>query len=516
MTQDKRIVLNILTTYGRSLYTLAIGLCCGRWTLQALGEVSYGLWGLIGGMTVFVSFVNGLLSSAVGRFFAVAVGGCKKGGSAAEGIEECRKWFNTALGIHAVVPSMLLVMGYPVGVWMVENFLNIPADQIAQCVWVWRFTCFSCWMGMITVPFNAMYVARQEIAELTVYSFATVTINALVLYYMIVHPRDWLVPFAGVTMALSVIPQLIIAVSAWIRYEECAFVKQYIWDKVRLIEIAKFAFARFWTALSQVLGSQGMAILVNKYLGPTFNATIGVGNSVAAKASTLSGSISGAFWPVIANKVGEGDMKGMREFAFRTCKLSTIMILLFALPLLLESEEVIKLWLVKPPESSWIICCAVLASLILERMTEGYWMAIVGEGSGVSLYSAVVSVSDFAGFSVIWILLVQGLGIYGICLGMVLSWVITVVVRLYLGQKLVGMLFKDWLRQIFTPLAKIIILVMLVGGVPRYFMEESFLRVAITTLACEVVFLPLVWFWGTNKAEQQYMSNKLSRLFRKG
>ena len=54
MTPNRRIFLNIIATYGRSLYALVIGLFCGRWTLMALGEVDYGLMGVVGGLTVFV------------------------------------------------------------------------------------------------------------------------------------------------------------------------------------------------------------------------------------------------------------------------------------------------------------------------------------------------------------------------------------------------------------------------------------------------------------------------------
>ena len=43
MTANRRIFLNIIATYGRSLYALVIGLFCGRWSLMALGEVDYGL-----------------------------------------------------------------------------------------------------------------------------------------------------------------------------------------------------------------------------------------------------------------------------------------------------------------------------------------------------------------------------------------------------------------------------------------------------------------------------------------
>ena len=43
MSPNRRILLNIVATYGRSLYALVIGLFCGRWTLMALGEVDYGI-----------------------------------------------------------------------------------------------------------------------------------------------------------------------------------------------------------------------------------------------------------------------------------------------------------------------------------------------------------------------------------------------------------------------------------------------------------------------------------------
>ena len=38
MTANRRIFLNIIATYGRSLYALVIGLFCGRWALMVLGE----------------------------------------------------------------------------------------------------------------------------------------------------------------------------------------------------------------------------------------------------------------------------------------------------------------------------------------------------------------------------------------------------------------------------------------------------------------------------------------------
>ena len=49
MSLNRRIIVNIIATYGRSLYSLVIGLFCGRWTLMALGEEDHGLIEVTGG-----------------------------------------------------------------------------------------------------------------------------------------------------------------------------------------------------------------------------------------------------------------------------------------------------------------------------------------------------------------------------------------------------------------------------------------------------------------------------------
>lgn len=74
MTANKRIFLNVIATYGRSLFNIACGLFSVRWVLSALGHDNYGLFNVIGGLTVFIGFINVQLSSAIGRYFAVAIG----------------------------------------------------------------------------------------------------------------------------------------------------------------------------------------------------------------------------------------------------------------------------------------------------------------------------------------------------------------------------------------------------------------------------------------------------------
>lgn len=515
MTEKRRIALNMIATYGRSLYALVIGLCCGRWALMALGKSDFGLIGLIGGMTAFVSFLNSILASAVGRFYAVKVGEAKVAKSVETGVDECRKWFNTALSIHSVVPVFLVVVGYPIGVWLVRHFLEIPVDRIEPCITVWRFTCVTCFVAMFNVPFQAMYTAKQEIAELTIYSFATTTCNAIFLYYMISHPGFWLVRYAGWMCIVGIVPQLIIAVRAMLKYHECRFVKDYLWNLDQYRQLLRFVIAQFWSNFSSVFSSQGQAILVNKYMGASYNASMSLGNSIASQSLTLSSSLDAAFWPAIMNKAGEGDWHGVKKLCYMSMRISTMLVLVFAVPLAIEIREVLKLWLVTPPDFTAEICIIILIRAVFERMTVAYSTAIYGLGKGVMKYSWTVGWAGICTVFVSWLFFALGFKMWSIIIGLSVSKLITVGVRLWMGRYLIGFGFWRWAREVFMPVFVLTVIMIAGGCCVRLVMNASFVRVVVTTLACEVLFLPACWFLIFNQTEREYVENRIGRLMSK-
>lgn len=514
--ESKRIAVNVLATYGRSLYALAVGLFCGRWTLMSLGEVDYGLMGLVGGLMAFVTFLNNLMAQAVGRFYAFSVGQARTAAVVEEGVDECRRWFSVALLIHTAVPVVLVAIGYPAGVWAIERFLTIPPDRVGACLWVWRFTCLSGFVAMVNVPFQAMYTAKQEIAELTIYSFVTTTLNACFLGYMVTHPGVWLTRFAVWTCALGIAPSLIIAVRAVVKYPECRLRTAWLWDGGRFRELLTYAFARFLAELAGMVSGQARAILVNKYMGPRFNASMAIGNTVASQALTLSGSLSGALWPAVANKAGEGKESEVMRLSHMASRVSSLLVLVFALPLAVEIREVLRLWLVEPPVFAAEICVAVLLCDAFQRSTEGYWMVILGLGRGVVDYSRRTCLAGFVFVVVAWAAFAGGMGMTSVILGLVALAVTLVAVRLVMGRRLVGLSVRHWLRHVFVPLVALSGLTLAAGFVPRLLMEPSFLRVIVSTAVCEAVLLPLAWFLVLDEGEKEAVRRKIAGVWRRG
>lgn len=513
MTENRRIALNIVATYGRSLFALVCGLFTSRWVLMALGQSDYGLYGVVGGLTAFIAFFNGLMAGAVGRFYAFSVGQSKVAGTQGEGLEVCRQWFNTAVLIHTVVPLVLILIGYPVGMWAVESFLTIPPDRIGGCRWVFRFVCISCFVGMVNVPFQAMYTAKQYIAELTVYSFATTTLNVGFLYFMVTHPDDWLTKYALWTCLLSVVPQGLICLRALKVFPECRFNFGYLWDWERVKSVTVYAGCIGFGALGGILRGQGIAILINKYFGPMANAAMTIANTVSAHSDTLAGSMVGAFSPAITNARGANDLEKMRRMAYRTCKIGTLLTLLFALPLALELPEILRLWLKHPPEAAVGLCWSILAMIVVDKTAIGHWLAVNANGR-VAKYQMVLGTTLILTLPLAWLFVALGWGIYAVGWAMVLTMMGCAWGRVWFARRLVGMSARYWLFHIFLPLVLLAAVSGAVGLVPQFFWEPSFWRVCLTTVVTEVMLLPMAWFLLLDREERDFLLRRLPILKR--
>lgn len=517
MSPNRRILLNIAATYGRSLYALVCGLFISRWVLAALGKTDFGLYGVVGGMTVFITFLNGLLSIATGRFYAFAEGQALKSaseGRAEAGLEECRKWFSTAVLLHTVVPFILIILGYPLGMYAVENWLTIPLDRLDACRWVFRFVCISCFVGMINVPFQAMYTAKQYIAELTIYGIAATTANIFFMYFMVTHPGDWLARYALWMCLVSVVPQMIICLRATKVFPECQFRLSYAWNKGRISELSSFAFWQAFGGLGAIFRGQGIQILVNKYFGPAYNASMSIANQVSAQSQTLSGAMQGAFAPAITTACGAGRYDEMRALAYRTCKFGMLLALIFVLPLALELRTILNLWLVDPPPYTAELCWCILLMSIVDKSASGHMLAVAAKGK-IAVYQTFLGGSLILTLPLAWFMVAKGIGFVSIGWAMVLTMMMCSWGRVWFARKLVGMSARYWLFKIMLPVGIVVGVVAAAGYLPHFVLTSGLPRIFVTTIVCEVLLLPLAWFVLLDSSERLYLTNRIARFLHK-
>ena len=477
---------------------------------MSLGDVDFGLFGLVGGLSLFVSMLNEVMASAVSRYYAVAVGEANAA-TDGNGVEICRKWFNSALLIHTVLPIALVCIGYPFGLLMVRNFLAIPTGSMGACVWVWRFTCVSCLVAMLNVPFRAMYTAKQEIAELTIYQVAQTVANVCFLYYMVTHPGRWLARYAAWACAVAAIPQFLIAVRAVMSYPECKLVPAYLVCRSRFMELIRFASFRFWGAISGLAEGQGESVVVNKYFGPVANAAKGISLTVISHMSTLANSLNNAFAPAIMNYAGAGQWDKVRVFSFRVCKIGAVMMLVFVVPASAEIGTLLELWLGSPPQWTAELCLCAMVGAVLEQMTEGYSQAIFANGR-IGGYQFWIGNSCFAAFGASWLFAALGFGVVSIGIAYIILKVLVIIIRLYYGRKILGYAASEFIQKILFPMVCLSIVGCIVARVPRIWLAASFVRIIFATLLAELAIVPVALSIVLTADERQYLWSRLKGL----
>ncbi len=495
MSPNRRIVLNIIATYGRSVFALACGLFSARWVLEALGQEDFGLYGVVGGLAGFICIINGLLATAVSRFYAVSVGAANAATDKTSALNDCRAWFSTAVLIHTVIPCLLMLIGEPIGEYGIRaGWIVVPPDRLGVCLWVFRFECLACLVGMMSVPFNAMYAAKQYIAELTLYGFATTTFNLCFVYYMVTHPGVWLAKYAAWMSALCILPTLIIAVRARLMFPECRLMRKEMLNWTRIRQLASFAGWQAFGGFGCLARSQGIAILLNRHteFGTARNSSMTIANQVASHTDTLSNAMVGAFQPAIANAYGAKDFARMRSLAYRACSFGTFLSAIFVLPLALELPTVLNIWLKEPPAYAAGLCWSILAMHIIDRTAVGHMLAVNATGK-IALYQAFLGGSLIMTLPIAWLFIHLHWGIYAVGWAMILTMMFCAWGRVWFARTIAGLSAWYWMKKILLPLAALFALTLAVGYLPRFVLKPSLMRVAITTALCETVLVGLSW-----------------------
>lgn len=52
-----------------------------------------------------------------------------------------------------VLPIILIIIGFPIGEWAIDNFLSIPSDRLDTAHWVFRFSLVAMFFTMSSTPF---------------------------------------------------------------------------------------------------------------------------------------------------------------------------------------------------------------------------------------------------------------------------------------------------------------------------------------------------------------------------
>lgn len=496
---NKRIAKNTLMLYIRMFIMLAVGLYTSRVVLHVLGATDYGIYNIIGGVVVLFSFLNNALVSATRRFLNFYLGKRDSG--------MVHKVFCMSMNVYFILALVILVLAETVGLWFVEEKLNIPLERSYAAFWVYQFTIVTFIINLFRIPYNAAITAYERMDFYAYVSLAEVILKLAVVYLLYVSSYDKLVVYA---LLYTLIPLLISYIYKWYcnrKFETTRYER--MWNKEMFRKLFSFSGWSLFGSVANMSAQQGLNILINIFYGVTVNAAVGVANQVSSHVYQFISNFQTAFHPQIIKTYAASEMEAFHKLICQSSKFSFFMMFVLSLPILLTTQTILDIWLVDVPEYSIIFCQLILCYLIIESISTPMWMAVHATGN-IKNYQIIISLCLFLNFPLTYFAFKCGFAVYSVWIIRIIVNVLTLIIRCIYLNKILDFSISIYLKKVINPILSVSLISIPIPLFLTFIMNES-----VTTFFCIItvsfiISIVVIYRIGLNRNERTFIKNIIS------
>lgn len=447
-SNNKRIAKNTFLLYARMMFIMCIQLYTSRVVLEILGVIDFGLYNVVGGIVAMFTFLNSSMATSTQRYITFNIG---KGDTAA-----IKSAFSTSIQIHMLISFVVLLLAETVGVWFFYNKMQIPANRVDVAFWVYQISILTTIINIMSVPYNADIIAHEKMSVFAYISLLEVILKLVLVYFLYLFSYDKLMLYAILLLLIQMLIRFIYSQYCTRHYEEAHLMWR--WNKSEFLEMTSFAGWNLWGNISGTLFSQGLNLLLNMFFGPAVNAARAVAVQVERSILQFSSSFLVAVNPQITKMYAQGKLVDMHSLLFRASKFAFMLLFILSLPVVLEIDMILSVWLKSTPEWTGIFVIIILFTAIIDAVARPFMVAATATGD-VKLYQSVVGGILIAIVPISYVVLKLGGNPVSVFLVHLLVAAFAFVVRLYIVSNMIGFKPSSYCIHTLLPIVK----VMLVG-----------------------------------------------------
>lgn len=504
-TDGKRVARNTLFLYFRMLLMMVIGLFTSRITLDALGVDDYGIFNVVGGIIVILSFLNNAMAGGTQRFMNVEMG--RKDQNA------LNKVFSTSQQIHAMVAVMILIIAETLGLWFLNSKMNIPEGREVAANWVFQFSIASALLGIISVPYNAAIISHEKMSAFAYISILEGLLKLLVAFVISIASGDKLIVYASLFFVVGVINRIVYGMYSSRHFEECRCITWRI-DPVMMKQMLSFSGWTIFGNLGYILHTQGIAIVINMFFSVAVNAAQGIANQVNGIVTQFSSNFLVALNPQVVKNYASGNLKEMHQLIFRGCKMAFCLLSFFVIPLCLETPVILHIWLGIVPEFAVVFIRLVLL-ISLVNSFSGILVAAKGATGDIKVYQITLTAIGSLHLPLVYIAFKYGGGPeYSMFIYLVIV-IVLQAVRIWFVCRSIQMSIYSFFRNVIIRCLLVFILSVTLPAVFHFVLNPSLINsLAIGILGCVCIIITTI-FIALTKTERNAILNPFFRKIEK-
>ena len=399
----KRIAKNTLFLYARMLIIMAVSLFTQRVVLDKLGASDYGIYAAVGGVVAMLGFLNGTLSTGTSRFLTFELG---KGN-----MERLKDTFSTAFYSHLLLSAIVAVILLTGGIWFVEHKLIIPTERLEAAVWVLVISVFTTFVSITQVPYTSVIIAHENMSIYAYIGLFEAAAKLGIVYLLALSSWDKLIIYATLIAVVQIAVAMFYRIYCVRHYDESHLLRRF--DKPIFKEMMSFSSWSLIANVSQVLGTQGLTVVMNMFFNPVIIAAQQIGNHINGAIYQFRTNFITAINPQIIKLYAIGQYEESRKLTLETSIYVFDLMLFLSLPVIVLMEPILNLWLVEVPEytvifGQWILGAHLFGTYALMLYTPMMASGRLKENSYASVFVTIFGVIALyfilkAGGSVMWV-----------------------------------------------------------------------------------------------------------------
>lgn len=492
-SNSSRIAKNTIVMYVGQIAILLVSLYTVRVVLRVLGSEDYGIYNVVAGAVTMFGFLIGAMAISSQRFLSYAIGKNDE--------ELLRKNFRATLTIYVLLGGIIILLGETIGLWFLNTKLVIPEPRIVAANVVYQLSLVNYFLSIIMTPFMSAIMAHEDMSIYAKISILDVFLKLAIVFLLYIIPFDKLIVYGVLLVVVSNIDRILYQRFCKKHYRECEFVLEF--DRDKLKEIASFSGWNLFGNIAWIIKNQGTSFLLNIFFGPVMNAAQTIAIQVRSVITNLASNFSSAAQPQIIKKYANGDYDSMLNLTFTACKLSFYLMIFISIPLILNVDYVLSIWLNDVPEYANSFVILMLCEASIEAMSTPTASANQATGK-IKYYQTVIGILGILNLPISYLLLRLNFSVIYVYVTSCLLQFIIVVHRLLCLERIKSGSFVRGLSNVFVPCGIVVFICVTLCHLVN--IEATSFYILIRNICiCVSITLPIILIIGLRKEERVFI-----------
>ena len=397
------------------------------------------------------------------------------------------------------------------GVNYVNNYLNVVPGKLSDALFVLRFSMYTIVFSIVSIPYSGLVTAQEQFAAQAIIEIVRSLLAFLVALTIVYYMGNRIRLYALLIAIVNIVPALLFFIYCKRKYSE--IVKWHFQrEKNKYKEMLSFS---GWTtigAAAYVGQTSGAALIINAFFGTVLNAAFGIATQLNNIVLIFAQNLGQAAIPQITKSFSSGNTKRTINLAAYISKYICFLMLVPALPVLLETDFLLKIWLGDVPPYTGIFCQLMIINSLIGGFGGGL-PAVVQATGKIKYFQIILSTTLLLSLPIAYFLFKAGYSPSSILIACITTTVINVVVLQILLKKIIDFNVSYFIKTSYLKILYVFILIMPLFFIHGFF-PAGFSRFIFFSLFAVGWLSTAIYLVGLESKEREMMGQLFIKLIK--